>query len=83
MKNMKFNTRKILKNSLLFLLFAVLISSFNSCVKGEDSSVNITSISVIHASPGLPAIDFYFNGGYAAFSNFICCGLGKEKYLVS
>lgn len=62
MKNMKFNTRKILKSSLLFLLFAILISSFNSCVKGEDSSVNITSISVIHASPGLPAIDFYFNG---------------------
>ena len=50
------------KTCLLFLLFAVLISSFNSCAKGEESSVNVISLSVIHASPGLPAIDFYYNG---------------------
>lgn len=51
-----------LKNSILFLLSALIISSLNSCAKGDENSLNITSLSVIHASPGLPAIDFYFNG---------------------
>lgn len=62
MKNMKSIAPQKLKNCILFLFSILIISSLNSCAKGEESSLNITSLSVIHASPGLPAIDFYFNG---------------------
>lgn len=62
MKNMKSISPLKLKAAILYLISALIISSLNSCGKGEESSVNIISLSVIHTSPGLPAIDFYYNG---------------------
>lgn len=59
---MKSITLQKLKKKFLFVLSAITIFSLNACVKGEESSLNISSLSVIHASPGLPAIDFYYNG---------------------
>ena len=74
MKNIKSLTRYNLKNSLLILIFGLLLSTFNSCVKGEESSVDISSLSIIHASPGLPAIDFYYNGGRINGDSIIAYG---------
>lgn len=60
---MKSTTYQKLKNKLLILLPVLLIiSSLESCVKTDESTLNLSALSVIHASPDLPAIDFYFNG---------------------
>jgi hypothetical protein len=74
MKNIKSLTWYNLKNSLLVVIFGLQLSTFNSCVKGEESSVDISSLSIIHASPGLPAIDFYFNGGRINGDSIIAYG---------
>lgn len=71
---MKSITLQKLKKSFLFLLSAIIIFSLNSCVKGEESSLNISSLSVIHASPGLPAIDFYYNGARINGDSIIAYG---------
>lgn len=71
---MKSITLQKLKKSFLFLLSAITIFSLNSCVKGEESSLNISSLSVIHASPGLPAIDFYYNGARINGDSIIAYG---------
>lgn len=71
---MKSITLQKLKKNFLFLLSAITIFSLNSCVKGEESSLNISSLSVIHASPGLPAIDFYYNGARINGDSIIAYG---------
>lgn len=52
-----------MKIRLFILPLILIISSLNSCVKSDDSSLNLSAISFIHAAPGLGPVDFYLNGG--------------------
>lgn len=58
---MKLINLQALKINTLFILPLFVI--LTSCAKGDDPKTNIAAITVIHASPGLPPIDIYINGG--------------------
>ena len=59
---MKLTTLQALKiNSTLILVSLLLIVTLNSCGK-NDLNIGPAQISFIHASPGLPPVDFYING---------------------
>lgn len=71
---MKSTLLQNLKKSFLLFLSLNTLFYLNSCVKGDESSLNVSSISVIHASPELPAIDFYYNGSRINGDSIIAYG---------